>query len=330
LVLDEEPEDPEHGWSPRSRPVEVLLQYGLMPIDKPRGPTSHEVVAWTRKMLGIERAGHSGTLDPAVSGVLPIGMGEATKALGLLLLYPKEYMGVLRVHSSVPPKRLEAVVSEFRGEIFQRPPQKSSVRRDVRSRIIHEFDIVESEGNLHLFRCLCESGTYVRKLIYDLGEVLQVGATMIELRRTRVGPLSEANGLVTLHQVSDAVFRLRGGDEGLLRSLVLPIEEPLESVKRIVIRNSAVDAVCHGARLGTPGILSATVDISMGETVCLVSGKGELVAIGKALMTTEQMASSQKGLASTTERVVMKPGTYPKLWKSGGARAVHNQTKGKI
>jgi H/ACA ribonucleoprotein complex subunit 4 len=123
----------------------------------------------------------------------------------------------MRVHSSVPAKQLDSVISEFRGEILQRPPQRSSVRRDVRTRFIHEFAIEESEGNLHLFRCLCESGTYIRKLIYDVGEVLQVGATMIELRRTKVGPLTEAKGLVTLHQLSDAMFRLKGGDESVLR-----------------------------------------------------------------------------------------------------------------
>jgi tRNA pseudouridine55 synthase len=321
-VLDEEPEDPEHGWSPRSRPVQVLLEYGLIPIDKPRGPTSHEVVAWTRKIMGLEKAGHSGTLDPAVSGVLPLGMGQATKALGLLLLYPKEYVGVMRIHSSVSEKKLESVLTEFRGEVFQRPPQRSSVRRDVRSRKIHEFELVEKEGNLQLFRCLCESGTYIRKLIYDLGEVLQVGATMVELRRTKVGPLTESSGLVTLHQISDAMYRFKGGDESLLRALVMPIEEPLDSMKKIMVRNSAVDAICHGARLGIPGILGASEGISRGDAVCLMSGKGELVAIGKALMNTEEMASTPKGLASTTERVIMKQGTYPKLWKSGGHKLV--------
>jgi H/ACA ribonucleoprotein complex subunit 4 len=315
VVLDEEPVDPEHGWAPKERPVSALLEYGLIPLDKPRGPTSHEVVAWVRKMLGQERAGHSGTLDPPVSGVLPIGLGQATKALGLLLLFPKEYWGVMRIHSSVPRSQLRSVVKEFTGEIFQRPPQRSSVRREVRSRTINELEIVESSGNLHLFRCLCESGTYVRKLVYDLGEVLGVGATMIELRRTKVGPLTETRGLVTLHQLNDAVYKLRSGDEAPIRSFVMPIEDCLSSFKRVVIRDSAVDAVCHGARLGIPGILSASEGISKGETITLMSAKGELVAIGKSLLSTEQIANTSRGLASTTDRVVMKQGTYPKLWK---------------
>lgn len=315
VVLDEEPVDPEHGWIPKERPIGTLLEYGLIPLDKPRGPTSHEVVAWVRRMLGQERAGHSGTLDPPVSGVLPIGLGQATKALGLLLLFPKEYWGVMRIHSSVPKSQLCSVVKEFTGEIFQRPPQRSSVRREVRSRTIYELEFVESSGNLYLFRCLCESGTYVRKLVYDLGEVLGVGATMVELRRTKVGPLTEAKGLVTLHQLNDAVYKLRSGDEAPIRSLVMPIENSLSSFKRVVIRDSAVDAVCHGARLGIPGILSVSEGIFKGEVITLMSSKGELVAIGKSLLSTEQIANTSRGLASTTERVVMKRGTYPKLWK---------------
>ncbi len=315
VTFDEEPSDPSYGWAPASRPVKELLDYGLIPLDKPRGPTSHEVVAWTRRLLGVERAGHSGTLDPPVSGLLPIGLGQATKALGLLLLFPKEYWGVMRLHSSVPRQRLEAVVSEFTGEIFQRPPQRSAVSRQTRTRTIHELAVVESAGNLHLFRCLCQSGTYVRKLVYDIGEVLGVGATMVELRRTKVGPLSEAMGFVTLHELNDSVFKLGGGDESGIRKCVLPVEASLVGIRRITVRDSAVDAVCHGARLAMPGVLSASGPVAKGDTIAVMSQKGELVALGKAIMTTEEMRGAQRGMVATTERVVMKRGTYPRLWK---------------
>lgn len=325
-VLDEEPIDPEHGWSPDSRPVEALLEYGLISLDKPRGPTSHEVVAWVRRLLGVEKAGHSGTLDPPVSGLLPVGLGQATKALSLLLMFPKEYRGVMRLHSSVPRAQLDSVVSEFTGEIFQRPPQRSSVRRDVRSRKIHELELDEAKGNLFLFRCLCESGTYIRKLVYDMGEVLGVGATMVELRRTRVGPLTEAHGFVTLHRLADAVYRLRSGDEAPIRALVRPVEESVDLMPKIIIRDSAVDAICHGARLAIPGILSASESISKEETVMIVTAKGELAAIGKALLTTDEMQAATKGLAATVERVVMRRGTYPKLWKAKPKGAGHPVT----
>ena len=316
VIVDEEPTDPKHGSAPKARPIEQMLEYGLIPLDKPRGPTSHEVVAWTKKLLGINKAGHSGTLDPPVSGLLPVGLGQSTRALSLLLLFPKEYRGVMRLHSSVPRKLLDGVVREFTAEILQRPPQRSSVSRQIRSRTIHELELTESQGNLYLFRVLCQSGTYIRKLVYDMGEVLGVGATMVELRRTKVGPLTEERGLVTLHQLNDAMFRLREGDEEPIRKLVLPIEESLGDIGVMVIRDSAVDALCHGARLGIPGVLSVSEGIKKEDTVALMSSKKELVAIGRALMTSEEMRGAQRGLASTTERVVMRAGTYPRLWKS--------------
>ena len=165
VAIDEEPTDPRYGSVPAERPVAAMLDYGLIPLVTPRGPTSHAVDAWTKKLLGVEKAGHSGTLDPPVSGLLPIGLGQSTRALSLLLLFPKEYRGVMRIHSPVPQKRLDSVVAEFTGEIFQRPPQRSSVSRQTRSRTIYEMELTESRGNLHLFRVLCQSGTYIRKLV---------------------------------------------------------------------------------------------------------------------------------------------------------------------
>jgi H/ACA ribonucleoprotein complex subunit 4 len=314
-VLDEEPTDPMYGSRLSERPMQTMLEYGLVPLDKPRGPTSHEVVAWTKKLLEIEKAGHSGTLDPPVSGVLPIGLGQATRALSLLLTFPKEYRGVMRIHSAVSRKQLDWTIGEFTGEIFQRPPQRSSVSRQTRSRIIYELELTEAQGNLFLFRALCQSGTYIRKLVYDIGEVLGVGATMVELRRTRVGPITE-DGLVTLHQLNDAKFRLKAGDEVPLRRLIAPIEASLGSIGRIVLRDSAVDAICHGARLGIPGILAISQAVKKDDIVAMMSQKGELVAVGKALMPTEEVKNLHRGLASTTERVVMRAGTYPKLWKT--------------
>jgi H/ACA ribonucleoprotein complex subunit 4 len=315
VIVDEESTDPRYGSLPSERPISSMLEYGLIALDKPRGPTSHEVVAWTKKLIGAEKAGHSGTLDPPVSGVLPIGLGQSTRALSLLLMFPKEYKGVMRVHSSVPRSQIDGVLSEFVGEIFQRPPQRSSVSRQTRTRTIHELELTESQGNLYLFRVLCQSGTYIRKLVYDIGELLGVGATMVELRRTAVGPLTE-KGLVTLHRLNDAVYRLKEGDEGPFRKVVLPIEASLGPLGRIVVRDSAVDAICHGARLGLPGILSASQGIRKDDTVALMSAKSELIAIGKALLSTDEMLTLHRGLASTTERVVMKAGTYPRLWKS--------------
>jgi H/ACA ribonucleoprotein complex subunit 4 len=315
IKVDEEPSDPSYGSEPRERSVASLLNYGLILLDKPRGPTSHEVVSWVRKMLSIEKAGHSGTLDPLVSGLLPIGLGRATKALSLLLLFPKEYVAIMRVHSSVPQETIDSTIREFTDEIYQRPPQRSSVKRDVRTRRIYELEVLEQNGNLFLLRCLCQAGTYIRKLIYDIGEVIKVGATMVELRRTKVGSLSEEDGLTTLHNLNDAVHQYRNGDESMLRSLVKPIEDCIPGIKKVMIKDSAVDAICHGAMLAVPGIISLSKDIKKNETIVLLTGKGEIVAVAKAIMGTEEILHAEKGIAFSIERVIMESGTYPKLWK---------------
>ena len=213
VVLSEESTNPKYGSIPRDRPIKTYLNYGFIPLDKPQGPTSHEVVAWIRKMFEQERAGHSGTLDPMVSGVLPVALGEGTKALSVLLLGPKEYVALARIHDSVPKDILNKVREQFVGPIYQRPPQRSSVKRVTRTRTIYEDELLEQQGNLLLLRVLCEAGTYIRKLIYDIGEVIVVGATMAELRRTKVCHISE-EGLVRLHDLYEAnsVFK-EGGDD---------------------------------------------------------------------------------------------------------------------
>ncbi|MDG7006264.1 MAG: RNA-guided pseudouridylation complex pseudouridine synthase subunit Cbf5, partial [Nitrososphaerota archaeon] len=255
VAISEEPTDPAHGWRPAERPVAELLKYGLIPLDKTTGPTSHEEVSWVRRLTGADKAGHSGTLDPGVSGMLPIGLGRATKALGLLLLFPKEYVGVMRIHSSVPREQVDRVIAEFTDEIYQRPPQRSSVKRETRTRRIYELEVLEQKGNLFLLRCVCQAGTYIRKLFYDMGEVLAVGATMVELRRTKVGPLDEAKGIVTLHELDIALQKCKDfGDESELRRVVWSIESCLDGIKKVVVKDSAVDAVCHGAMLAIPGV----------------------------------------------------------------------------
>lgn len=316
VKVSEEPTDPRHGWDPAKRPVKELLNYGLIPLDKTTGPTSHEEVSWVRRITGLDKAGHSGTLDPGVSGMLPIGLGRATKALGLLLLFPKEYVGIMRIHSSVPRTEVDRVIAEFTDEIYQRPPQRSAVKRETRTRRIYELEVLEQKGNLFLLRCVCQAGTYIRKLFYDMGEVLSVGATMVELRRTKVGPLDEKDGIVTLHQLDIAMSKWKeSGDETELRKVVWPIESCLGGIRSVVVKDSAVDAVCHGAMLAIPGIVSLSVGITKGETVVLLSAKGELIGIAEASMSTEEVIGQPKGIAFPVKRVVMDQGTYPKMWK---------------
>lgn len=316
VVIAEEIKDESLGSYPYQRSIAQLLDYGIIPIDKPAGPTSHEVVAWVRKILNIKKAGHSGTLDPPVTGLLPLGIGEGTKVLSTLLLGPKEYYAVARLHDNVDNSQLMNVLDEFTAEIYQKPPQRSSVRRETRIRKIHELELLERQGNLLLLRVLCQAGTYVRKLIYDIGEVLGPGATMVELRRTRVCHIAEDDGLVRLHDLAYAVRQFKDtGVEDNLRRLIKPVEYATTWMKGVIIRDSAVDAICHGAQLAIPGVLRIASDIAKNDKVAIYAPKGELVAIGEAQISTQEISNAERGIAFITKRVILRAGTYPRLWK---------------
>ncbi len=316
-VIDQDITNEEFGTYYDKRNVEQLLNYGLIILDKPPGPTSHEVVAWTKRILKIPKIGHSGTLDPQVTGVLPLGLGEATKALGVLLLGPKEYQAVGRLHSLISKERLDDVLKQFQGEIFQKPPQRSSVVRRTRTRTIYEMELLEQKERLVLLRVLCEAGTYIRKLLYDIGEVLGPGATMIELRRSRVHQFDESQKLVTLHELYDAFsYWEEKKDDSKLLKFIQPIEHALSEVKSVVIRDTAVDALCHGAQLAIPGILEISPILKKGELVAIYTQKGEIVALAEAVMSDSEIKDSVKGHAFQTKRIIMAPNTYPKKWRT--------------
>ena len=317
IVIDQDITDDAYGTYYDKRNIEQLLNYGIILLDKPPGPTSHETVAWTKRILKIPKIGHSGTLDPQVSGVLPLGLGEATKALGVLLFGPKEYHALGRIHSLPSKEKLKEVLDMFIGEIYQKPPQRSAVVRRTRTRTIYELEVLEQKERLLLMRVLCEAGTYIRKLYYDIGEILGPGGTMIELRRTRVDQFRETDGLVTLHELADAyALWEEKKDDSKLMKIIKPVELALSEIKSVVIRDSAVDALCHGAQLAIPGILQISPNLKKGDFVGIYTQKGEAVALAEAMMSEEEIRDATKGYAFETRRIIMAPNTYPKKWRS--------------
>ena len=316
VTIDEDITNPEFGVYYDKRSIEQLLEYGLILIDKPPGPTSHEVVAWAKRILEIPKIGHSGTLDPQVSGVLPLGLGEGTKALGVLLLGPKEYVGLGRLHSLPSKEKLQQTLDLFKGEIYQKPPQRSSVVRQTRTRTVYELELLEQKERLILLRVMCEAGTYIRKLYYDIGEILGFGSSMIELRRSKVYQFSEEQ-LVTMHELTDAYYTWKeNNDSEKLRNIILPIEHTLSEIKSVVIRDSAIDSLCHGAQLAIPGILQISPGLKQNDLVAIYSQKGEIVALAEALLSEPEIKENNKGYAFQTKRIIMKPNTYPKSWRT--------------
>ena len=307
--------DSNYGFDPYKRSVEELLKYGVINIDKPKGPTSHQVSAYVQQILGISKAGHSGTLDPAVTGCLPVALGRATRIVQTLLTAGKEYVAIMHIHKPIEEYQIFQVAEKFTGKIRQLPPIKSAVKRQYRERTVYYLKIIEVKGQDVLFRVGCEAGTYIRKLIHDMGKELGVGAHMAELRRTKAGPFNEDKYLATLQNVSDAFFYYKEeNDESHIRKIVRPMEEAVDHLAKIWITDSTIDAICHGADLAAPGIAELHDGIEPDQLVALMSLKGELVAYGRAKVNSSKMLEP-KGIVVNTMKVFMDTGTYPKIKK---------------
>jgi H/ACA ribonucleoprotein complex subunit 4 len=314
VVLHETP-DSRYGTRPEERSLRERIRLGVAVVDKPAGPTSHQVSAWVRDMFGVRKAGHSGTLDPRVTGVLPVALADATRAVEAVLVGDKEYVGVLQLHQDVDVRRVRSMMLRFVGEIYQIPPVRSAVKREQRTRNVFELEPLEIEGRDVLFRVRCESGTYIRTLAVDLGDALGVGANLVDLRRTRTASFVEADAH-PLSAFRDALaFAREDEDEGRVRAVLRPIEDLLRHLPRIIVKDTAVDAICHGANLAVPGVAKLSPRIRRGESVGVFTGKGEAVALSRALMTTDEIVVAKSGAAADTDRVLMDAGTYPKLWK---------------
>ncbi len=315
LVVLHEPPEGTHGKRPEDRTVPELLKAGVINLDKPQGPTSHQVSAWVRDMLGLSKAGHAGTLDPRVTGVLPVALENATRAVDAMLVGDKEYVGVLQLHQDVEESRVRAMLADFVGEVYQTPPVRSAVKREMRTRTIHEIEPIEFGGRLTLFRVRCESGTYIRTLCNDIGEALGTGAHMADLRRTRTVTFLEKEAH-SLNDLKDAtVLWKEEQDEGALKEIVKPMERMLEHLPAVVVKDTAVDAVCHGASLAVPGIARIDKQIVKGDLLAVYTAKGEGIALMDAAMSSKLIIDSKTGVAATARRVLMEPKTYPKLWK---------------
>ncbi len=310
LVKRDTPADPTRGCIPEQRPIKELIKYGVVNIDKPRGPTSHQVSAYVQKILSISKSGHSGTLDPNVTGVLPVALSHATKVTHSLLTAGKEYIGVMHLHKPVAEEELKKAIKAFTGTIEQLPPRKSAVKREERERDIYYFEILEIAENDVLFRVGCQAGTYIRKLCHDIGEKLGCGAHMAELRRTKAGPFKE-DTLATLQDLQDAWWYYeKNGEEKQLRKIIQPVEQAVAHLPKIWALDSAVSTLCHGADLKMPGVAKVETDIEKGTRVAVMTLKGELIALGDAQMTSIEILEKEKGLAVKIEKVFMEPSAY--------------------
>jgi H/ACA ribonucleoprotein complex subunit 4 len=234
----------------------------------------------------------------------------------------KEYVCVLRLHGKLPggEAQLARALETLTGALFQRPPLISAVKRQLRIRTIHESKLYEFDNDrqLAVFWVSCEAGTYIRTLCVHLGLLLGVGAHMQELRRVRSGAMDEQEGMVTLHDVLDAQWLYDNQrDEAYLRTVIKPLETLLTMYKRIVVKDSAVNAVCYGAKLMIPGLLRYEAGIEVHEEVVLITTKGEAIALAIAQMSTVELSSCDHGVVAKVKRCIMERDLYPRRWGMG-------------
>ena len=299
------------GDADTPEPIHVWNHAGIIVIDKPRGPSSHQVAAWVGKMLGCQ-VGHAGTLDPQVSGLLLVMLGNAVRLAPLLLQHDKEYVCLMRLHGDVDKTRIEQICTEFTGRLYQRPPRKSAVKRVLRIRTIQKLDILDSEGRLVLFRIQCDAGTYIRSLCHHMGLALGVGAHMVELRRTRSGAFSEEE-MYTLHDVQDACIAGNDGNYTAVSSMILSVDAAVPDLPTVVVRDTAIDAICRGAVLAGVGVISCD-EFKKNQTVAVLSQKKEFICLGRALVPSDSFKPGKTGLVIAPTTVFLPPGTYPRGW----------------
>lgn len=249
----------------QQKSLKELLEFGIINIDKPSGPTSFDVSELVMKKLGLRKTSHFGTLDPKVTGVLPIALNRACKLTGYFLGEDKVYVGIMRLHDDLSIEQVEkAIKAKFLGKIKQTPPVKSRVKRVEREREIKSFEILEQNGKDFLFKTHVQGGTYIRKLCDDLGKELGIGAHMLELRRIKAGIFEETKAY-TLYDLDRAV-----DDEAKLKEMIIPGEVITQLFLIVEIEEESVSRILHGQPIYDKD-LSKKYKVEEGKMICVFS-----------------------------------------------------------
>lgn len=229
------------------KPIKELLNFSIINIDKPTGPTSFSVSDYIRKALNLSKTSHFGTLDPQVTGVLPVGLGRACRLSDYFMHRNKTYVGIMRMHKEIDEKTLKSEIEKYIGKIMQLPPVRSRVKREIREREIISFNILEIDGKDVLFETEVQAGTYIRKLCDDIGKNIG-GAHMLELRRVAAGIFNEEK-IYTLYDLDKAIEALKNGDESAIRKMLVPAEIVSDLYEIIELKSDSLKKLLTGKPL---------------------------------------------------------------------------------
>ncbi|XP_030065173.1 H/ACA ribonucleoprotein complex subunit DKC1 isoform X2 [Microcaecilia unicolor] len=323
------------GVDPLKRNIADYVRNGFINLDKPANPSSYEVATWIRKILRVEKTRPSGTVDSKMTGCLIVCIERATRLVKAQQRAGKEYVGIIRLHNDIESElQLSRVLEILTGALFQRPPFSAAVKRWLRIVTVYENKLLEYDPKTRfgVFWVSCEAGTYISTLCTHIGLLLGVGGHMKELRRVRSGNLTEKDNMVTMHDVLDAQWQLDNKkDETYLRRVIYPLEKLLTSHKRIVMKDSAVNAICYGANAMLPGVLQYEDGIEVNEEIVIITTKGEAICIAVAMMSTATISTCDHGMVAASKRVILERDTYPRQWglgpKAGQKRMMRQRGK---
>ena len=316
-VLDAEAKtNPSIGGNPDERDVEERLASGFILLDKPAGPTSHQLASWARDLFGLERLGHGGTLDPFATGVLPLMAGKSMKLTKKILTHKKTYICVFRFASKPDEEQLAKVMKQLTGRVYNVPPEVSAVKVQVRTRKIFTFEKLEMKANDMIARVYCEAGTYIRTIARDMGLLLDMKVQLKELRRETTG-VFKLEDCITMQELADAVWLWKERDqpEALLR-VIHPIEKLLLDLPTATVKDSAAAALAHGAPLLRPGLVDIQSGVKPGQDIMIQTLKGEAVGIVTHTLGTDELVASDEGEVARPNMVLLDEGLYPRRLKS--------------
>ena len=314
VQLGDKSKPSNHGIDPENLSIEQRLASGFILLDKPPGPTSHQIASWVRDLLGLERLGHGGTLDPFATGVLPLMAGKSMKLTKGILKTDKTYIAVLKFAQETNTESLNDVIDKLTGRIYNVPPEISAVKVQVRTRKIYSFELIESTSKQAIVKIACEAGTYIRTIARDMGLLLGYNVELKELRRENSGRFNLID-CVTLQEIADAVWLWKECDNSTaLEKIIHPTEKLLLDKPYIIVKDSAASALCHGAPLLRPGLIDVSDKLSSGLEVAAFTSKNEVVGIVKMSKGFTEISNETSGEIGKPVMILMEQERYPPQW----------------
>ncbi len=265
-----------------------LINHSLILLNKEKGISSRN---FTRFLLdlGFKKAGHAGTLDPNTTGVLPIFLNRGNKISSILSLSKKEYVATMYVHKDFNKSIIKSTFKSFTGEINQLVPKVSAVKRQVRKRTIYSINLISIKNRIVKFKVLCQAGTYIRKLIHDMGEFMETGAHMIELERTKSGPF-KLNECIS----KDEFIKLFNKKDA---SCFYSLEDAVKDMNKVWIDDGAIIPWSKGSPIYFKGILKFTSEIKIDSKLAVFNTSNELIGIGISKSNSDNFKKKEEGIA---------------------------------